>query len=143
MTTPLINILPAGRSMPCIFIGYSPSHNGFRCLDPIITSKACTTHHARIDEINFPMLPSSPPRPLHSLDYSSFQSPIPTPDPSLATAPIFPQQIPYLNPLFSLLFVVSLPTPLLSHCRFRRMHLQLILLLQNKLNTSLMVLWNV
>jgi len=124
------------RSNPCIFKGYSPSHNGFRCHDPI-TSKACITHHARFDETNFPMLPSSPSRHLHSLDYSPFQSPIPTYSrPVIAYCPHFLNK--YLTSIhcsvYSLSYVYVL-TPLLSHCGFRRMHLQLILLRQTKFSS--------
>ena len=41
------------RSLPCIFLGYSFSHKGFRCFD---TTTSCTyiTRHARFDEIFFP-----------------------------------------------------------------------------------------
>ena len=46
------------RSIPCIFLGYSPSCKGYRCLEPV-TSKIYVTPHAKFDELNFPLIPNS------------------------------------------------------------------------------------
>lgn len=46
------------RSRPCIFLGYSSSHKGFRCLD-LGSSQIFISRHARFDELFFP-LSSSP-----------------------------------------------------------------------------------
>ena len=37
------------RSLPCIFIGYSSSHKGFRCLDPS-TNRIFISRHGRFNE---------------------------------------------------------------------------------------------
>lgn len=37
------------RSRPYIFLGYSSTHKGFRCLDPT-SSRTVITRHARFDE---------------------------------------------------------------------------------------------
>ncbi|RVW33283.1 Retrovirus-related Pol polyprotein from transposon RE1 [Vitis vinifera] len=62
------------RSIPCIFLGYSPSHKGFRCLDPT-TSRLYITRHAQFDETHFPTVPSSQAQPLSSLHISNFLEP--------------------------------------------------------------------
>ncbi|KAJ9538664.1 hypothetical protein OSB04_031397 [Centaurea solstitialis] len=41
------------RSLPCIFIGYSPKYKGYWCLDPV-TSRVYISRHASFDETNFP-----------------------------------------------------------------------------------------
>ena len=48
----------APRSTACIFLGYSMSHRGFRCLDPS-TQRIYITRHARFDELNFPFTNTS------------------------------------------------------------------------------------
>ena len=57
------------HSIPCIFLGYSPSHKGFRCLDPT-TTRLYITRHA-----HFPIVPSFQAQPLFSLHISSFLEP--------------------------------------------------------------------
>ena len=56
-------------SIPCIFLGYSPSHKGFRCLDPT-TTRLYITRHA-----HFPIVPSFQAQPLFSLHISNFLEP--------------------------------------------------------------------
>ncbi|KAL6338576.1 hypothetical protein AAG906_021291 [Vitis piasezkii] len=51
------------RNIPCIFLGYNPSHKGFHCLDPT-TSKLYITHHAQFDEHHFPSEMAPKPNPL-------------------------------------------------------------------------------
>jgi hypothetical protein len=75
------------RSIPCIFLGYNVSYNGFRCLYPL-TSHIYVTHHAKFDELNFPLIPNSTSQPLTSLDLSSFSELMHAHDPSLFTAPL-------------------------------------------------------
>lgn len=41
------------RSLPCIFIGYSSYHKGFRCLDPS-TNRIFISRHARFNESFYP-----------------------------------------------------------------------------------------
>ena len=61
-------------STPCIFLGYSPTHKGFRCLDPT-TTKLYITQHAQFDETHFPAIPSSQAQPLSSIPISNFLEP--------------------------------------------------------------------
>jgi hypothetical protein len=62
------------RSIPCIFLGYSPSYKGFRCLYPT-TSRIYITHHAQFDETHFPFLNTSQAQPISSLQFSNFLEP--------------------------------------------------------------------
>ncbi|KAG8386504.1 hypothetical protein BUALT_Bualt03G0155400 [Buddleja alternifolia] len=41
------------RSKPCVFLGYSPSHHGYRCLD-IPSNRLYIARHVRFDESSFP-----------------------------------------------------------------------------------------
>ncbi|GJT74228.1 putative RNA-directed DNA polymerase [Tanacetum coccineum] len=82
------------RSTPCVFLGYSPSHHGYRCLD-ISTERLYITRHVRFNEAQFPFdIPkttSAPPS--KTSPYYSSESPyvIPTtdhPSPSSPRSPI-------------------------------------------------------
>lgn len=59
------------RSLPCVFIGYSSTHKGFRCLDPS-TNRICITRHARFDEASFPFKGITTPTDLTDLVLSTF-----------------------------------------------------------------------
>ena len=83
------------RSIPCIFLGYSPSYKGYRCLDPL-TSKIYVTPHAKFDELNFPLIPNSHAQSPASLDLSSFSELMHAHDPPLSTAPL--PTVPLSNP---------------------------------------------
>nr|GEX64094.1 putative polyprotein [Tanacetum cinerariifolium] len=82
------------RSTPCVFLGYSPSHRAYRCLD-ISTERLYITRHVRFNKAQFPFdIPktASPPLSKASPHYSS-ESPyvIPTtdhPSPSSPSSPI-------------------------------------------------------
>ena len=41
------------RSMPCVFIGYSPTHSAYLCLQPH-TGRIYVSRHVRFDEATFP-----------------------------------------------------------------------------------------
>lgn len=41
------------RSTPCVFLGYSTSHHGYRCLDPS-SDRIYIARHVRFNEHNFP-----------------------------------------------------------------------------------------
>ena len=56
------------------FLGYSPTHKGFRCLYPA-TTKLYITRHAQFDETHFPAIPSSQAQSLSSLPISNFLEP--------------------------------------------------------------------
>jgi len=62
------------RSTACIFLGYSMSRRGFRCLDPS-TLRIYITRHARFNEINFPFSNTSSSCDPTSPITSSFNEP--------------------------------------------------------------------
>ena len=58
------------RSIPCVFLGYSPFHYGYRCLDPA-TDHLYIARHLRFNEPCFPFkLSSSYVSPIHNLPTS-------------------------------------------------------------------------
>ena len=61
-------------SIPCIFLGYSPAHKGFRCLDPA-TTKLYITRHDQFDETHFPTIPTSQAQLLFFIPISNFFQP--------------------------------------------------------------------
>ena len=75
------------RSIPCIFLGYSFSYKGFRCLNPTI-SRLCITRHAQFDETHFPFLTISQAQPLSSLQFSNFLEPSLPPPAMLPSSPM-------------------------------------------------------
>jgi hypothetical protein len=82
------------RSIPCIFMGYSSSHKGFRCLDPT-TSRIYITRHAQFDEHHFPFHHTSQAQPMSSLQISNFLEPSLSPtDMSLPSPAPHSQHIP-------------------------------------------------
>uniref|UniRef100_A0A2N9GCL0 Integrase catalytic domain-containing protein n=1 Tax=Fagus sylvatica TaxID=28930 RepID=A0A2N9GCL0_FAGSY len=82
------------RSIPCIFMGYSSSHKGFRCLDPT-TSRIYITRHAQFDEHHFPFHHTSQAQPMSSLQISNFLEPSLSPtDMSLPSLAPHSQHIP-------------------------------------------------
>nr|GEV50301.1 DNA helicase INO80 isoform X2 [Tanacetum cinerariifolium] len=93
------------RSTPCVFLGYSPSHHGYHCLD-ISTERLYIARHVCFNEAQFPFdIPkttSSPPS--KTSPYYSSESPyvIPTtdhPSPSSPRSPISsPSSVSHLSP---------------------------------------------
>ncbi|GJR17971.1 putative RNA-directed DNA polymerase [Tanacetum coccineum] len=92
-------------STPCVFLGYSPSHYGYRFLD-ISTKRLYIAQHVRFNEAQFPFdIPktTSPP-PSKTSPYYSSESPyvIPTnghPSPSSPRSPISsPSSVSHLSP---------------------------------------------
>ncbi|KAK9078295.1 hypothetical protein SSX86_002352 [Deinandra increscens subsp. villosa] len=59
------------RSLPCIFLGYSAKHKGYKCLDPM-ASKIFITRHARFDEHSFPALCQNNESPQTNLPIANF-----------------------------------------------------------------------
>ncbi|GJW41650.1 putative RNA-directed DNA polymerase [Tanacetum coccineum] len=93
------------RSTPCVFLGYSPSHHGYPCLD-ISIERLYIARHVRFNEAQFPFdIPktTSPP-PSKTSPYYSSESPyvIPTtdhPSPSSPRSPISsPSSVSHLSP---------------------------------------------
>ncbi|KAK1432520.1 hypothetical protein QVD17_09417 [Tagetes erecta] len=80
------------RSLPCIFIGYSSSHKGFRCLDPA-TNRVFISRHARFNESLFPFKDSHVSMDLHQLLVTTFCEDTPTStsshNPIKISSPIF------------------------------------------------------
>lgn len=66
------------KSLPCIFIGYSPLHQGFRCLDRR-TQRVYISCHVIFDESNFPFAGSPLPSPTSLSDLLSFPDTISNP----------------------------------------------------------------
>ncbi|KAD3069268.1 hypothetical protein E3N88_37148 [Mikania micrantha] len=68
------------RSIPCVFLGYSPSHHGYRCFDPK-SDRLYIARHVRFHEQVFPFqLPSSPtPQSAPDPYFSSFPTDLPAP----------------------------------------------------------------
>ncbi|GKB50910.1 retrovirus-related pol polyprotein from transposon TNT 1-94 [Tanacetum coccineum] len=114
------------RSTLCVFLGYSPSHHGYRCLD-ISTERLYIARHVRFHEAQFPFdIPktTSPPTSKTSPYYSS-KSPyvIPLtdhPSPSSPRSPISsPSSVSHLSPTSpessngqpSPVSTTSIPTP--------------------------------
>ncbi|OIT05642.1 putative mitochondrial protein [Nicotiana attenuata] len=50
------------KSLPCLFLGYSPSHHGYRCLDTC-SGRLYIARHFRFDETQFPFAKNSILRP--------------------------------------------------------------------------------
>ncbi|MFS7934571.1 putative RNA-directed DNA polymerase [Helianthus anomalus] len=75
------------RSSPCIFLGYSPSHHGYQCLD-LTSNRIYIARHVRFNETYFPFLHSSSPTPTPLSPepyFSSYPSPPEQPFPSNTT----------------------------------------------------------
>ncbi|GJU84677.1 nucleotide-binding alpha-beta plait domain-containing protein [Tanacetum coccineum] len=93
------------RSTPCVFLGYSPSHHGYRCLD-ISTERLYIALHVRFNEAQFPfdISKTTSPPPSKTSSYYSSESPyvIPTTDhpcPSSPRSPISsPSSVSHLSP---------------------------------------------
>ncbi|GJT59750.1 putative RNA-directed DNA polymerase [Tanacetum coccineum] len=92
------------RSTPCVFLGYSPSHHGYRCLD-IFTERLYIARHVRFNEAQFPfdISKTTSPPPSKTSPYYSSESPyvIPTdhPSPSSPRSPISsPSSVSHLSP---------------------------------------------
>ncbi|KAJ0697300.1 putative RNA-directed DNA polymerase [Helianthus annuus] len=100
------------RSTPCVFLGYSPSHHGYRCFDPH-TERIYIARHVRFNEQVFPYAPSpKPPSPPPSSPYISIfpnpppgfpphpppNSPTPEPTPSAQPNSTSPEPTPSAQP---------------------------------------------
>ncbi|KAK9047921.1 hypothetical protein SSX86_033117 [Deinandra increscens subsp. villosa] len=59
------------RSVPCIFLGYSSKHKGYKCFEPT-SSRTFITRHAKFDELSFPSNPLSVDKSQSQLSLSTF-----------------------------------------------------------------------
>ncbi|KAM0001405.1 putative RNA-directed DNA polymerase [Helianthus debilis subsp. tardiflorus] len=73
------------RSTPCVFLGYSPIHHGYRCLD-LDTERVYIARHVRFNEHFFPFTPTSTPPTQPYPYFSSFPSPT-LPIPTTSSSP--------------------------------------------------------
>jgi hypothetical protein len=99
------------RSTRCLFLGYSPDHKGYRCLD-LTTHRIIISRHVVFDEDVFPLTGSSPPTDLGSL-LESDSSTHPSQAPRLALLPA-PRATPSTPPVphaASTSLLALLPTP--------------------------------
>ncbi|KAM0012969.1 putative RNA-directed DNA polymerase [Helianthus debilis subsp. tardiflorus] len=97
------------RSTPCVFLGYSPFHHGYRCLD-IATERVYIARYVRFNEHVFPFNPPTPspipnsppfisifpePLPIIPADHTSNDPPSPTPthSPSNSTVQTQPTSV--------------------------------------------------
>jgi hypothetical protein len=74
------------RSTRCLFLGYSPDHKGYRCLD-LTSHRIIISRHLVFDEDVFPLAGSTSPTDLDSLLESDLVTPPPPPVPRLAPLP--------------------------------------------------------
>ncbi|KAD7117385.1 hypothetical protein E3N88_04653 [Mikania micrantha] len=79
------------RSLPCVFLGYSTSHHGYRCFDPI-SDHLFIARHVRFDEQCFPFSLNTPQPttpPIHNPYISTYPSTI-FPSDDSSSQPISP-----------------------------------------------------
>jgi len=74
----------APRSSLCVFIGYSPDHKGYRCLD-LTTNRVIISRHIVFDETTFPFSLRRPSPPTHELDFLTDDDPPLVPFPPAGT----------------------------------------------------------
>jgi hypothetical protein len=72
------------RSTRCLFLGYSPNHKGYRCLD-LTSHRIIISRHVVFDEDVFPLAGSTPPTDLDSLLESDPIPPTPGAPPCAVT----------------------------------------------------------
>ncbi|KAJ0474222.1 putative RNA-directed DNA polymerase [Helianthus annuus] len=65
------------RSLPCIFLGYSTSYKGFRCLDPS-TNRVFISRLARFNKSSFPFQDTNDSKELHNFLLTTFYEDTPT-----------------------------------------------------------------
>src|SRR6185312_13928653 len=85
----------APRSLPCVFLGYSAHHKGFRCLDTS-SNHVIISRHVVFDESTFPFSELSPHPTPHAYDFLEYPTdfvPVtigPTQTPLSAGSPMAP-----------------------------------------------------
>ncbi|KAL4589952.1 hypothetical protein LXL04_002865 [Taraxacum kok-saghyz] len=88
------------RSTPCVFLGYNPSHHGYRCLDPS-SDRIYIVRHVRFNDTSFLFFTSSThhsqpnyqqpsPDPYISFYPNPTAPPVPVKHPSPAPFPLLP-----------------------------------------------------
>jgi hypothetical protein len=93
------------RSIRYLFLGYSPDHKGYRCLD-LASHRIIISRHVVVDEDVFPLVGSSPPTDLDSLLESD---PVPPPLQAPRLAPLPTPRAASTPPLAPLLAPRSTP----------------------------------
>lgn len=67
----------APRSAPCVFLGYSSTHKGYRCMD-IATGRIIISRHVVFDETNYPFAKTETVSS-SSYDFLQYSTPITAP----------------------------------------------------------------
>jgi hypothetical protein len=65
----------APRSSLCVFLGYSPDHMGYRCLD-LVTNRVIVSLHVVFDESTSPFARQRPSPPSQELDFLTTDDPV-------------------------------------------------------------------
>ncbi|KAM0002129.1 putative RNA-directed DNA polymerase [Helianthus debilis subsp. tardiflorus] len=103
------------RSLPCLFLGYSSSHKGFRCLDPS-TNRIFISRHARFDESSFPFKGTTTSLNSQQFLLTTFCEDLPITSPIPHTSPPSPPgPIPSKSPTNSCPVCTLSPTPSQAH----------------------------
>jgi hypothetical protein len=98
------------RSTRCLFLGYSPNHKWYHCLD-LVSHRILISRHVVFDEDMFPLAGSSPPTDLDSLLESD---PVPPPPQAPRLAPLTAPREASMPPLAPLLTPHATSTPSLA-----------------------------
>jgi len=119
------------RSTPCMFLGYSSCHLGYRCLD-LSSDRIYISRHVRFHENSFPFIEST------RVPATTNSNPQPTPISYLPTLTSFPSSNPPQTPILSP--HTSVPYHHLQPCLLIILQVQVLLLRTSQLLNLLLLL---